>query len=127
MKKPPKKPRSRAENFLAMCRDVPRPSDLEVRLASSVVSVQNDTDAIFFRNGTLYGIDMAIANNRLDLFILSLTTGADIDVAAATYASGQVPLRIAYDESRKKAFGWRASDRNLVEINLESGAAPSCP
>jgi hypothetical protein len=33
-----------------------------------------------------------------------------------------VPLRVAYDGSRDKAYTWRASDRNLLEINLATGA-----
>ena len=33
------------------------------------------------------------------------------------------PLRFAYDASRNKAFSWRLSDRNLVELSLTTGQA----
>jgi hypothetical protein len=91
---------------------------------TTIDSGQDDTDMLFVRDDTLYGVDVLTANNRLDLFTLNLTTGAASIVASPTYGgSTTVPLRIDYDASRQKAFSWRPSDRNLLEINLTTGAA----
>lgn len=94
--------------------------------ATTIDAYQDDCDMLFFRDGTLYGVDVATANNTLDLFSLSLTTGAATRSISPTptYAgTSTVPLRIAYDESRGKAFSWRPSDRNLLAIDMTSGAA----
>ncbi len=71
----------------------------------------------------MHGVDVATTNALLEVHSINLTTGAStpvIDVDAV--GSAATVLRIAYDYSRDKVFGWRQSDRNLVEINLATGA-----
>jgi|GEM_PF-6419445 len=87
-------------------------------LGMAAITIQNDVDLLFFKGTTLYGMDVATNNNRLDIFTVDLGTGAITNTAMPTYASNQVPLRLAYDASRDKTFSWRASDRNLLEIAL---------
>lgn len=73
---------------------------------------------LFFRGTTLYGVDVATTVNRMDLFSINLATGANVSIITPTYAANFIPLRLAYDESRDKAFAWRLGDRNLVEIGI---------
>lgn len=87
-------------------------------LGAAVMSFQDDGDGLFFRGETLYGFDVATTNNRLDVFTINLTTGANTNVLMPTYGANLVPLRTAYDASRDKAFAWRAGDRQLIEISL---------
>lgn len=90
-------------------------------LGNAVDTLQDDVDMLFFRGTTLYGVDVATDNSRIDLFTINLTNGADTNVMSPTYsAQNQVPLRWAFDESRAKAFAWRASDRNLLQVDLET-------
>jgi hypothetical protein len=91
---------------------------------TTVTSAQNDIDGLFFRGEVLYGVDVATVNSRLDLYTFDLSTGAETDAASPSYgASTAVPLRIAHDDTRGKTFAWRPGDRNLVELDLATGAA----
>lgn len=93
-------------------------------LAGTVDTVQDDMDSMVFVGTTLYGIDVATGNSRLDLVTANLATGAVTVVASPTSASAAVvPLRIAYDDSRSKVYAWRPSDRNLLELSLTTGVA----
>lgn len=93
-------------------------------LSATVVSVQNDMDSMVFVGDVLYGIDVATGNSRIDLVTVNLTTGATTSVATPTFGGGTAtPLRIAYDVSRSKAYSWRSSDRNLLELSLVNGTA----
>ncbi|HEX6239520.1 MAG TPA: hypothetical protein VFZ61_01450, partial [Polyangiales bacterium] len=90
----------------------------------AVTGLQLDMDMLFVRNQTVYGVDVVTNNSRLGLFTFNLETGKDTQVVAPTYGgSTLVPLRVAYDASRDKAFAWRPSDRNLVVFDLVTGAA----
>jgi hypothetical protein len=93
-------------------------------LGMTISSYQDDCDMLFFHGDVLMGADVGTGANRLDLLSLSQSTG---EVTAAvvnnSYGSaGATPLRVAYDASRDKAYSWRASDGNLLEIDLASGA-----
>jgi hypothetical protein len=89
----------------------------------SVTALQGDIDGLFVRDGVLYGVDVTTNNGRLGLFTLDLETGKDTQVVAPYYgATNTVPLRVAYDASRGKAFAWRPSDRNLLTFDLSTGA-----
>jgi hypothetical protein len=91
-------------------------------LPGKVDTVQDDMDSMVFVGTTLYGIDVATANARLDLVTANLTTGAVTQVATPLSASASaVPLRIAYDDTRGKAYAWRESDSNLLEMSLSDG------
>jgi hypothetical protein len=93
-------------------------------LAGTIDTIQNDMDSMVFVGTTLYGIDVATDNSRLDLVTANLTTGNVTIVASPTFTSGAaVPLRLAYDETRGRAYSWRTSDRNLLELSLVTGAA----
>lgn len=52
------------------------------------------------------------------LYRLSLTTGAATPVAVASGAGNTAPHRVVYDSGREKAYGWRFSDHQLLEVNL---------
>jgi hypothetical protein len=90
----------------------------------AVAGLQLDMDMLFVRGQTLYGVDVVTNNSRLGLFTFNLETGKDTQVVAPSYGGPTlVPLRVAYDASRDKAFAWRPSDRNLVAFDLVTGAA----
>lgn len=92
-------------------------------LGVSVTGLQGDIDMLFVQASTLYGVDVTTNNGRLGLFTLNLETGKDTQVVAPNYgAMNMVPLRVAYDASRKKAFSWRPSDRNLLTFDLDAGS-----
>ncbi len=94
--------------------------------ATTIDAYQDDCDGLFLRVGTLYGYDVATANNLLDLYSLNLTTGAATRLLNPypTYGgTTTVPLRIAWDDSRNKAFSWRDSDNNLLGFDMSNGVA----
>lgn len=90
-------------------------------LGGSVTTLQNDQDLLFFKDTVLYSFDVDTSANQIELFTLNLETGLDTNVATVTQSDET--LRIAYDASRGKAFGWRLGDRNLLEVNLATGVA----
>jgi hypothetical protein len=91
-------------------------------LAGTVDTLQNDMDSMAFVGSTLYGIDVATNSSQLELVTGNLTTGAVSSVAVpSSNGSTAVPLRIAYDDTRSKAYAWRQSDRNLLEMSLANG------
>ncbi len=91
-------------------------------LAGTVDTLQNDMDSMVFVGDVLYGIDVATDNSRLELVTANLTTGTVTSVASPTSASSTaVPLRLAYDAARNKAYAWRPSDRNLLVMSLVDG------
>lgn len=91
-------------------------------LAGTVDTLQNDMDSMVFVGTTLYGIDVATGTSQLELVTADLTTGLVSSIATPTYAgSTAVPLRLAYDATRSKAYAWRSSDRNLLEMSLANG------
>lgn len=92
-------------------------------LAGTIDTLQDDIDSMVFVGNTLYGIDVATDSSRLELVTANLTTGAVAIVASPTFGgSTAVPLRLAYDETRSKAYSWRSSDRHLLEMSLTTGA-----
>jgi hypothetical protein len=90
-------------------------------LGGSVVTLQNDQDLLFFKDDVLWSFDVDTNANQTELFTLNLATGIDTNVVTVT--QNDETLRVAYDGSRGKAFGWRVGDRNLLEVNLSTGAA----
>jgi hypothetical protein len=93
-------------------------------LGTAVNTFQDDIDMLFFDdNDALHSVDVATTNSLLEIHSINLTTGAStlVNDVAATSSAATV-LRLAYDDSRDKVFGWRQSDRNLVEINVGTGA-----
>lgn len=91
-------------------------------LAGTVNTVQDDMDSMVFVGTTLYGIDVATNNSQLELVTANLTTGAVNSVAIpSTGSAAATPLRITYDPTRSKAYSWRQSDRNLLEMSLANG------
>jgi hypothetical protein len=93
-------------------------------LSGTVNTLQDDVDSSTFVGNALYAIDVATNLSQLELFTIDLATGTASSIAKPGFGSTTaVPLRFAYDESRSKAYGWRPSDRNLVELSLLDGTA----
>jgi hypothetical protein len=92
-------------------------------LSATVNTAQDDMDAIDFVGDVLYGVDLATNTTSLELVTISLADGLVAIQASPVFAAGATPLRFAYDASRSKAFSWRLSDRNLVELSLTTGQA----
>jgi hypothetical protein len=92
-------------------------------LAGMVDTLQNDIDAMTFVGTTMYAMDVSTGTSQIELVTANLTTGAVTSVAIPASASASAtPLRLAYDGTRSKAYSWRQSDRNLLELSLVNGA-----
>lgn len=91
-------------------------------LSGTINTLQDDIDSSAFVGTTLYAIDVATNTSQLELVTINLMTGVATSIATPSFGTGTAtPLRMAYDESRGKAYAWRPSDRNLLELSLING------
>jgi hypothetical protein len=93
-------------------------------LGGAVSSVENDIDHLFFSGDVLYGLDVALTAQQLDVFTFNLTSGASSPVATPSFATPQaVPMRFTYAPIHQQGYGWRPSDRNLLQVDLTDGSS----
>ena len=85
-----------------------------------MTTAQNDIDMLFFKDATLYGVDVATDVNRTELFTLDPRDGRRPEQRARQPGRRAPAHRVG--RQPRQGVSWRLGGRQLLTIDLATGA-----